>query len=493
MAADVPSSGAEELAHTWRTMSDSAELTCLQMANPLKSGFVAATATAMAIFAGAGLLAADGFVSSARASVSACPEGELPFAPGNEPHMRAGLLCLANNERVARGLQPLSASPALELAAQRHAEDMVARSYVGHTAPSPAPYGPQPRDRAAAAGYPSGYGDASAPWTVAENIFAATEDGTQRYAKPRAAMEAWMASAAHCQAVLAPGFRHLGGAMTRHRSGDAPEGAINTGYHWVMVLGVPGETSPAEGCPAYGLVAPGSSPALPPSSAQPSTASGGSAGGSTSHRAPAATSSALPSGSAPPEMLPAKLRLQRAEVRRGRLDVLARITKHATGRVEISYHSSGTRTRFTAPIANGTIRVDRRLPSSQRRKTTGILTLTYAGNQRVGKDRLRLRAASGKALIKRGTTRIDDSGRLRVSGTISRRAPGVVRIRLGYTATHAGVRFLDYTAEIQSGRWSLAKRLPGRAAKAGGQLSIQYTGFEARRIRGEQLAKAVSR
>lgn len=173
--------------------------------------------------------------------------------------------------------------------------------------------------------------------------------------------------------------------------------------------------------------------------------------------------------------------------------MLARITKRATGRVELSYHSSGTRTRFTAPIANGTIRVNRRLSPSQSRKTTGILTLTYAGNERVREDELRLRAASGKALIKRGTTRIDDSGRLRVSGTISRRAAGVVRIRLGYTATNAGVKFLDYTAEIESGRWSIARRLPGYAAKAGGQLSIQYTGYEARRIRGEQLAKAVTR
>lgn len=491
MAADVPSPGANESAHTWRTTRDSAELTCLQMANFLRSGSrLAATATTLAIFVGAGLLAADGFVSSARASASACPAAELPFAPGNEPQMRAGILCLANNERVARGLQPLSAAPALELAAQRHAEDMIARGYVAHTAPSPAPYGPQPRDRAAAAGYPSGYGDPSAVWTVGETIFAATEDGTQRYAKPRAAMEAWMASPAHCQVILAPGFRQLGGAIIRYGFGDAPEGSLNTAYLWVMVLGVAGQTSPAQGCPAYGLVAPGSSPALPPSSTGPSTASGEAI-----HRAPApaATSSTPSLGSAPSEMLPAKLRLQRAEVRGGRLDVLARITKHATGRVELTYLSSGTRTRFTAPIANGTIRVNRRLSSSQRRKTTGILTLTYAGNQRVGKDALRLRAASGKALIKRGTTRIDDSGRLRVSGTISRRAPGVVRIRLGYTATNAGFRFLDYTAEIESGRWSLAKRLPGHAARAGGQLSIQYTGSEARRIRGEQLAKAVTR
>ena len=454
---------------------------------------LAATATVI-ISAG---LAANGSVPSAHgALVPACPGADVPFAPGNEPHMRAGLLCLANNERMARGLQPLSAAPALELAAQRHAQDMAARGYVSHTAPAPAPYGLQPRDRAAAAGYPGEYGDSSAGWTVGENLFAGTEDGTQLNAKPRAAMEAWMASAAHCQVILAPGFRHLGGAIARHAAADAPEAGLDSWYRWVLVLGAVGDQpSDAQGCPASGLVAPGSSLALPPSSTAPPAPSGQRPPAATSDvaSAPAATPSTLRPGSAPSNMLPAKLRLQRAEVRDGKLDVLVRITKDATGRVDVSYHSSGTRTRFTAPIADGTIRINRRLSSSQSRKTTGILTLTYAGNQRVRSEQLRLRAAPGKALIKRGTTRIDDSGRLRVSGTISRRAAGVVRIRLGYTATDAGVRFLDYRAEIDSGRWSLVKLLPTHAAKAGGQLSIQYTGYEARRIRGEQLAKAVSR
>lgn len=441
-----------------------------------------------AVIIGAGLSAA----ASAPASATACPDAEVAFVPGNEPDMRAGLLCLANNERVARGLQPLSAAPALELAAERHAQDMAARGYVSHTAPSPAPYGPQPRDRAAAAGYPSEY--SSAVWDVAENIFAATEDGTQRYAKPRAALEAWMASPVHCQVILAPGFRHGGGAIARHTAGDAAQGAGDIRYRWVLVLGaVDGQPSPAQGCPASGLVAPGSSFALPPSSTVPPPASGQRRPAATSPTNVASAPASTRPASAPSRMFPAKLQLQRAEVRGGRLDVLVRITERATGSVEVGYHSSGTRTRFTAPIAKGMIRINRRLSASQSRKTTGILTLSYAGNRRVREEELRLRAASGKALIKRGATRIDKSGRLRVSGTISRRAAGVVRIRLAYTATNAGVEFLDYTADIDSGRWSLAKMLPTRAARAGGQLSIQYTGYEARRIRGEQLAKAVTR
>ncbi|MBW3609263.1 MAG: hypothetical protein KY463_13090, partial [Actinobacteria bacterium] len=184
--------------------------------------------------------------------------------------------------------------------------------------------------------------------------------------------------------------------------------------------------------------------------------------------------------------------LQRARVRGGRLDLLLGITRLATGAVDVSYRSASTTTRFTAPINNGTIRIDRRLPSSQSRKTTGIVTLTYPGNGRLRGDELRLRVASGKALLKRGTTRIDDSGRLRVSGTISKRARGEVRIRLEYTDPDSGVEFLNSRAEIDDGTWSLTKPLPSDAANAGGQLSIQYTGYQARRIRGEQLAKAVT-
>jgi hypothetical protein len=39
----------------------------------------------------------------------------------------------------------------------------------------------------------------------------------------------------------------------------------------------------------------------------------------------------------------------------------------------------------------------------------------------------------------------------------------------------------------------MRETLPSKAAAAGGQLSIQYTGAEGRRIRGESLSKTVSR
>jgi len=131
------------------------------------------------------------------------------------------------------------------------------------------------------------------------------------------------------------------------------------------------------------------------------------------------------------------------------------------------------------------------LPRSQRSKSTGIFTLAYGGTPSVQPDSVTLRAARGKARLVRATSRIDSQGRLRVAGTITRRARGVVRVRLGYSGADGVVRFLDYRAKIAGGRWSLSRQLPAAAASAGGQLSIQFTGYEPRRIRGEQIAKEV--
>lgn len=233
-----------------------------------------------------------------------------------------------------------------------------------------------------------------------------------------------------------------------------------------------GEGPPTPPVKPPGVTPPGS-PSAPAIQARPQSTLAGPAGAGTA-------------------AFPAKLQVLRAGVRGGRLDVLAQITGRATGAVQVSYRSSGVTTRFSAPIASGTIRIARRLPAPQRRKTTGILTLMYKGNVDVRGDEIRLRAASGKAGLTRHLTLIDNRGRLRVSGTITGRARGVVRIRLEHTAVDGGVGFLNHTAPIEHGRWSLTSILPAAVAKTGGQLSIQFTGYEARHIRGEQLAKAVT-
>jgi hypothetical protein len=181
----------------------------------------------------------------------------------------------------------------------------------------------------------------------------------------------------------------------------------------------------------------------------------------------------------------------RAGVSGGARDVLASITSRANGKVRVSYRSAGATTSFDAPISNGQIRFRKALPAAQRSKSTGIFTLTFAGTSLVEPDSVTLRAARGKARLVRTSSRIDN-GHLRVAGTISPRARGVVRVRLGYAAAGAKTTFLDYRAKIAAGKWLLVQKLPDAAAKAGGQLSIQFTGYEPLRIRGEQIAKEVA-
>ena len=193
---------------------------------------------------------------------------------------------------------------------------------------------------------------------------------------------------------------------------------------------------------------------------------------------------------------PAKLRIARARVTRGRLDLRLGITSRATGRLRAVYRSSGRSTRFSIPVTSSSggapiaWTVRRGLPRAQRRKATGILTLSYAGNAAVRPDRLRSRVAPRRALLRRTMSDIDEQGALVARGTVSRRAPGVVRLRLD-AADESSV--LHYRARIRRGAWRLRATLPAKAAAAGGQLSIQYTGKERRRIRGESLSKAVAR
>lgn len=185
----------------------------------------------------------------------------------------------------------------------------------------------------------------------------------------------------------------------------------------------------------------------------------------------------------------AKLKVLRVGVQNGRLDLLADITKRADeDRVRVDFIANGKRSTFTAPVEDGRIRSKRRLPASQRRMSTGIMEIHYGGNDRVRPTEVRLRAANGKARLQREFLSLHN-GVITARGSLADRAHGLVRLVLSYERPNGTVGEWQGRATVRDdGSWRLEENLPSEA-RAGGHLSIQFTGYLPSRVRGEQIAK----
>jgi uncharacterized protein YkwD len=105
--------------------------------------------------------------------------------------VRSEVLDRTNAERAAAGLPPLVLDARLNDAAQRHAEDMLLRSYYSHSSPE----GRAPGDRVRKSGY--------SPIRVGENIARGALSVDE-------VMDNWMASREHRNNILHPGFADLG-------------------------------------------------------------------------------------------------------------------------------------------------------------------------------------------------------------------------------------------------------------------------------------------
>lgn len=186
---------------------------------------------------------------------------------------------------------------------------------------------------------------------------------------------------------------------------------------------------------------------------------------------------------------PAKFQVRRGKIEKGHLDVLVDTTAHANGdQVEVTFRANGKVSRFTETIEDARLRFARMLPKAQRGVSSGIMEIRYAGNERVRRVELRLRAASGKAELRREVISLSN-GELTAAGGLTQRASGVVRLRLDYDRSDGSVGVWRERAKIgRDGRWSLARELPAHA-HAGGYLSIEFTGNYPNRIRGERMAK----
>ena len=125
------------------------------------------------------------------------------------------MLAQVNAARKRAGLKPLRLNAVLAKAAQRHAEDMLARGYFDHESPS----GTTVRERSRAAGYRWG--------AVGENIaFGQTSVGE--------VVETWMDSPGHRKNILSPNFSELGVGLALGRGPDGKHQIL-----WVQNFGAP--------------------------------------------------------------------------------------------------------------------------------------------------------------------------------------------------------------------------------------------------------------
>ena len=203
------------------------------------------------------------------------------------------------------------------------------------------------------------------------------------------------------------------------------------------------------------------------------------------------------------DKLTAKLTIARATFSRARrtIDILAPITRLASGRVRITLQAAGRTTSFTAPIdsARGRIRVVHRIFRSQAELGTGIITITYNGDADTRSQVVRLRAANNPANLRMTRPTITSSGFLRADGTVTRRARGAVRVQLEFVNSSDGETVtLERAATINPrGRWSLNAPLSASlraqiAARCGTVHSYTlFTGYFPLRIRGEMRSYQV--
>lgn len=201
----------------------------------------------------------------------------------------------------------------------------------------------------------------------------------------------------------------------------------------------------------------------------------------------------------PPPPEPAKLQLARATIFKSArvIDVLAPITRRASGTVSMQLYAAGRRHRWTAPInsTEGHIRVSEKIPAAQARMGTGILTIGYPGDPDTRPQTVRLRAANVPAALDARRPAIVN-GRLQAGGTVSRAARGVVRVQLQYFSGERTTTLEKY-ARISGGAWSLDAPLTPEeqaaiAARRGTVHSyILFTGYLKARMRGEMRSYQV--
>jgi len=160
---------------------------------------------------------------------AACADPELLPGADTLGRLEAVTLCLLNGERADHGLAPLATDGQLARAAERHASDMVAKSYFAHEGQD----GSTVRDRIG----DTGYIPTSGRWVVGENL----AWGTGALATPKSIVNAWMNSPGHRANVLHPDYREIGFGIVLGN----PRVTNGLGATYATTFGVVGERDAA--------------------------------------------------------------------------------------------------------------------------------------------------------------------------------------------------------------------------------------------------------
>jgi uncharacterized protein YkwD len=163
-----------------------------------------------------GAILAAGLAAPSHALAAGCTNADAN--PNDVPvqDSKDATLCLLNQQRRAHGLPPLRDNSRLDLASQRHANDMSVHKYFAHG---------DFVGRIKASRYLGG----ARGWTIGENI----AWGSWDYATPAAIVDGWMHSPGHRANILNRQFKEIGLGVAR----GAPEAGQANGGTYVTDFG----------------------------------------------------------------------------------------------------------------------------------------------------------------------------------------------------------------------------------------------------------------
>jgi uncharacterized protein YkwD len=162
------------------------------------------------------VLTAMTLLAPAAARADDCAGADIVPAAENLAQVTQSTLCLINQQRAARGLQPLTEQRQLTSASTSYSQRMVDQRFFAHESPD----GVGIVARLEAVGYVGG----DEGWAVGENI----GWGQGPLSTPRAMVTAWMNSAGHRTNILDHEFVHIGLGLAMGTPPDASWGATYT-------------------------------------------------------------------------------------------------------------------------------------------------------------------------------------------------------------------------------------------------------------------------